>query len=277
MDLRWKNNPALWDALYQSNKVFAFSDLHAQKISSVVVNIIEAPKHLRELSGEIEDFWGRFAEQHSSAYNGKILAATGLDALTFHGEEVIIEAFISDYATSIFKSTALKNSQNLSEEQRYFFQSRFFAVGASGYSHILDEYLLGLRTDRGPADRLAGMVQYLPQGFTSVNEDNGNSMDATISRELKEETHLDIALDCATKEITHILLGELNGDFSIIYNLTLKPESREKIYADAEEIERVFFSPLSEIKMQLSEQKTRRLFSPVTVSVFESISVPEHL
>jgi len=273
MDLRWKNNLVLWNRMYESNVVVSLADLSVPLDGRIVVKLTETPSPLRELRGRIEYFWGAFVQEHPTAYNSSVLATTGIDALSTDSREGILNAFVADYATCIFKNTLIQQENpQLSDAQRQFLQQHFLVVGASGYTSIGDEYVLGRRTDRGPTDRLAGLIQYLPQGLAIVEGNCQNAIERTMALELKEETSLDLDADCGHIFPTHVLVGRLNGDFTIIHKIQLKPDSKEKIAADKTEVEEIMYRTMPEIKRQLAQENERHLFSPVTASVFQTLS-----
>lgn len=264
MALLLKDNPSVWEELYQSNAISPLDEIGFSDVEEIKIELTDTPAILRSLEEQIHTFWEEFTNVQPKARNDLKYGLRGLEDVEKNNTILTVRVFPTNYATIRFKnSRGEKYNARLTAEQREFLEHHFVTPGAMGYITIGEDYLMGVRA--GPGARV-GLTENVPSGLL----DPPDNFTTGLARELHEETNLALEQDIAEQRLTHINHGPKYGDFTLIYKLQAYPTAREKAHPNPEEHTWLFWENLNTIKDTLAGKK-RYTLNPVAAALFEKL------
>lgn len=268
MATKWKDDPVTWEKMYHSNNTLKLEEFGYRNVTKSRIEVAEKPPVLQQLQGQITTFWDEFSSNRPAVRNNPKYSLRGTEDIAVDGDTLVVRVFESDYATVRFKNSRNDDlNRHLTAEQRDFLDNHYLTMGVGGYVRSEDSFLVGLRTDqdRGTRD---GMLEYAPQGLVEPSNQKNDVLRNALGKELNEETGLGMG-DFLCYTSTHLNIGQLFGDFTLIYGMDIKASSQGK-ERPSEEHARLEWKTSSELH-GLINGNDRYILSPVTVALLEKL------
>lgn len=274
MIIPWKDNPPVWEEMYQSNHITTLEQLGFPNIKEVKIEEVKPPAILESLEKKVEEFWHHFTAQHP-ARNEPEYGLRGLEDVRADNSTLSVRVFPTNYAMVRFKNSRnWKFDDVLSAEQRDFLDNHFLTLGVAALIHSPYGYLMGRRA--GPGAR-SGLLEQVPGGLVNPDKDGKypDIITAALVRELREETNLDLYTDVnyerEGEKFTHINLGPKYGDFGFFCRLEIFPEA----------IKNLKFNPIEHTVLEWNNRETilrlmmekKYEFNPVTIALLERLEI----
>jgi|SRR3989344_6416194 len=281
MSNKWKDNPCLWEEIYESNTTHRVAKLFS-KFDKVSVEPKETPEVLKGLKPIVDEFWEKAKSQNPNLTSDPKYGLRGLEDVELIDRVLTIRPFVTDYALVRFKNSRSSN-EGLTSEQVDFLDNHFLTLGVHGYllgncySPALDEEFpvlyLAERVDKGPR---AGLIETIPQGLVDPEKDGyaGDIFRKALARELKEETSLELEENIEENGLTHINIGSKYGDFTLVSRLKKRSGAvRLNPNEHKDDIAKSFYSFYSDSVLDYIRNLGRNSFNPVTIKLLEELPI----
>ena len=271
----WKDDPVAWEKLYDDQHIVSLASLGFPQFERTRIVAEEKPEVFLSLESRIQQRWTAFQQENPKAFNSKKNSVRDKEALDVDGNTLVIRVYESDFASLLYNLNRDEaENSTLDAEQRYFLDNNLHFLGVTGYiggTFVPMRHGKILHDKKQKSDLCgkaaglklkSGLWELVPSGFV----DPGKDCEQALASELSQETGLDYDDDIVFAKPTHMNFSPKYGNCTVIYNLSINPESINNIKCSPEHGRLGWLNP-----EWMLDRENRYIMSPAPLKVIEDL------